>query len=66
MTPPVFSERTMTSVCYDGQVIRTPWSVDRRWLLPAQVAQAEDHRRRVLDYLNRNRLRRLIPVQVAA
>lgn len=62
MTPPTLSARALISVCYDGKVITTPWSPYDKWYLAAQQAHADQHRDKVLRYLNEKRLRRLIPV----
>jgi hypothetical protein len=59
MAPPSLDDRALTTRCYDGHVVRTPWNAHYRWMLSPQFMQAERHRNRVLEYLEANRLRRL-------
>ena len=50
--------RSLTSTCYDGHVISTPFE-GKRYMGPEQRAQADQHRERVRAYLAANGLGRL-------
>ena len=50
MTSSTTSDRSLTSTCYDGHVIVTPWA-GTRFVPYQQLEQADHHRERVLSYI---------------
>ncbi len=61
MTPP--ADKSLKTTCYDGHVIVTAWVPGRKWTMPPQCVQAEQHRDSVRIYLRRCAMQRL-PAQV--
>lgn len=41
----------LSTVCYDGVRIRTPWDPGHRFVLSAQCSQADRHREAVREHL---------------
>lgn len=57
------SKRGLSTTCYDGTLVSTPWRAGVRYFGPAQRAQADEHREAVRMHLSVHGLRRLPAVR---